>query len=286
MAPSVQQIIGFLNAAKGSTMSFSLSPNTLRHLVSNADNEVARVLQEALSKAKNPTVEVAGKASKRGYTIAGLIVKDGERQLGRGAVSVTGFGQPDAVWKTKFSLLDGNVQASGSQYLGRSGDIDNIAYNIAQRNGVFTMHGIGNGSKAHIRANTKEIVDSFGGAGTWNSFIGKINQKIARLHRDLRLWTMGEKSTPSYKVTKDCFSKIEKVETPILKDVDKLNKLKTRDTSDLAQIKKQTQELAEAIKAADIKRMNTPEFQKKELASFIKEAERLGIDVSKYVKKG
>ena len=149
MAPNVEQIMSFLNAAKGSTMRFTLGKNTLQQFASQADDSVGKALQAALSRAKNPTVEVAAKASNQGYTIAGMVIKDGEKQIGRGAVSVTGFGRPDAVWKTKLSLLDGNIQAGGSLHIEKSPDIDNIAYNIANRNGRFSINGVGNDSHGY-----------------------------------------------------------------------------------------------------------------------------------------
>ncbi len=191
MAPNVGQIINVLNLTKGSTMRFTLSRNTLQQLASQVDDDAAQVLQKALSGAKNPTAEFAAKSSEQGYAIAGMILRDGERQIGRGAVSVTGFGKPDAVWKTKFSLLDGKVQAGGHLDIGRSPDIDNIAYNIANRNGQLTINGIGNNSHGYALVNTKAIMDAEA-PGAYNEFIGEFNQPMARFMQGLRNWSTGE----------------------------------------------------------------------------------------------
>ena len=193
MAPNVGQIMSLLNATKGSTMRFTLGKGTLQHLASQANDDAAKVLQRALSGATNPTVEIAAKSSEQGYTIAGMIFRDGEKQLGRGAVSVTGFGRPDAVWKTKFSLLDGKVQAGGHLDIGRSPDIDNIAYNIANRNGQLTFNGVGNNSHGYALVNTKAIMNA-AEPGTYNELIGGINQPMARFMQGLRNWSTGEGS--------------------------------------------------------------------------------------------
>ena len=185
MAPNVGQIMSFLNAAKGSTTRFTVSKSAMLHLLGQSNDDVAKALINGLSNLKNPTLEIAAKSSKQGYTIAGMVLKDGTTQIGKGALSVTGAGKPDAVFKTKFSLFGDTLQAGGHLQLSKSPDIDNCIANLSVRNGILTASGVHNNGRSYGCFNVKKFSDYFE-PGLYNKMIARINQPAAHYTQAFR----------------------------------------------------------------------------------------------------
>lgn len=73
------------------------------------------VVKQMIAKCKNPSVTIGAKASKQGFNVAGISLRDGEKLVASGAVSITTKAtkagvQPQIV-KSRFNTADGMINA-------------------------------------------------------------------------------------------------------------------------------------------------------------------------------
>lgn len=250
---------------------------------------------ELLGKAKKPQVDIGYKVSDQGFTVAAARFRDGKRILGNGAVSVTDLGTETPAIKMRMSVGENGKYYTGRGWvdLGGNYNIDDVAMNVALKNGVWegSTH-IGTLTAVSGKLNTKATIDDLQEAVkklspddaqeieglTYQSAIDKVNELANSWLKILREAVSG-KQRPRYdgpdKVAdlSDAFVKVDEKVADLGKD-----KLKTVD------------EIFEKIsKNKNDKKINTEELDEITLDTikkWIKDEENYNLDKLKKLLDG
>lgn len=95
--------------------------------------------QKLLEGVQNPNLEVAYKAQSN-YSIAAINLRDGQKSVAKGAVSVVNPGE-EALVKTRISIGENGkvVQANGFVDASKYPDVNDVSASISRKNGVQTI---------------------------------------------------------------------------------------------------------------------------------------------------
>lgn len=223
----LQKIMNFIPKSEGAAGKITLNDGLITALTSH-DAETAEIVQKALQGIKEPKLDVAYKA-KSNYAIAGIRLRDGEKVVSQGAVSITHPGSSNGVVKYHFSTDNGQSHfATGFIDAGKPADTTNMTCGMSRRNGMI----YGNteiGEVASHRFRFKELdgvkfAQIFGGdeiSRLYASFTNNLQRQADRFMVDFRNILRGGSSTD--KTTAKIASDIV-VHPPKSKDIDEILK--------------------------------------------------------------
>lgn len=106
----ISKLISTATRLTGSSARVTLGKTQILKAVDKQDTKAGKELAKVFGKMKDPKIDVAYKASERGYTVGAFRVRDGKQVLASGAGSVTNLGKEDAVFKMRLNA-------------GRNGDV-------------------------------------------------------------------------------------------------------------------------------------------------------------------
>lgn len=119
------------------------------------------VIKQMIAKCKNPSVTIGAKASKQGFNVAGISLRDGEKLVASGAASITTKAtkagvQPQIV-KSRFNTADGMINARSFFDTTKAPRVtDKIALNLSVDDLVANAYarvGDACGAQAHLDVN-------------------------------------------------------------------------------------------------------------------------------------
>lgn len=128
-------------------------------LVKDMDKKQAKSI---LSLFGNPdTVVVSAKANTKGsgFSIASLIGKKGDKTVSKGAVSVSHYGEPDAVLKFRLKGNRKKLQANGFVDAAQT-DLKPLQADISKANGKLELdYNAGSAASASVKVDAKKAMD-------------------------------------------------------------------------------------------------------------------------------
>lgn len=213
MVATIGKIITTLNKMPGTRMNFSLGRKGMEQLAKGTQFDDA--LKFLLSGAKKPQVDVALKSSEQGFTVAAMTFRDGKDEIAKLAASITGHGTADELIKMRTTGLNGIMQGRAHQYMALSPNVDDIALSVANKNGVMTMDQVCANGESHITYKTKELVEKFGGPGSYDEGVKKVNGFLNNFTDKFRKLLSGETVSKVKKVN-------ETVEPKKIKSLDEI----------------------------------------------------------------
>lgn len=117
---------------------------------------------EILGRAKKPQVDIAYKVSDQGFTVAAARLRDDKKVLGNIAASVTDLGTETPAVKMRMSIGENGKYYTGRGWvdLGGNYNVDDVAMNVALKNGVWegSSH-IGTLTAVNGKLNAKATID-------------------------------------------------------------------------------------------------------------------------------
>lgn len=291
MVATIGRIITKLNQMPGTRMNFSLGRKGMEQLAKGTQFDDA--LKFLLSGAKKPQVDVALKSSEQGFTVAAMTFRDGKDEIVKLAASITGHGTADEVIKMRANGLNGIMQARAHQYMALSPNVDDIALSVANKNGVMTMDQVCANGESHITYKTKELVEKFGGPGSYDEGVKKVNGFLNNFTDKFRKLLSGETVSKVKKVNETVepkkFKSLDEIfeKTRSGKPFDKTHYQKET-TAEVKELLNKADEIEQRVKIAEnLKYENsrkTPEGAKQALEQAIKYAKERGIDIDDIVK--
>ena len=232
--PSVlSKIVKFIPKAEGSTAKITLNKTQL-NLLTARNKEAGKILQEVLKGVNNPKIDVAYKA-KSNYAIAGIRLRDGNKVVGQGAVSLTNPGNPgaaDGVIKYHVSAQNGErLFARGFLDSGKPVDTQNIAMAISRQNGmVGSKLKIGEVTGHEIQFREQDLVDLAkltGGDGflmKYTQFNRKLQSSLGRFMVDSRNILGGNPAATAARAVQNNSHTVAKVDKKLITKLKQLNK--------------------------------------------------------------
>ena len=178
------KIMTMLPKTEGAVSRVTLGKTQL-NLIGKADKNVGKILQRELQGLKNPTLDIAYKA-KSNYSIAGLRLKDGNKVIEQGALSVTNPGSSQAVLKYKASM-DGGKKLAANGFIdgGKQANAQDMALSFARKNGMVKGDiQIGEATAHHLAFNEQAAVDLAKDFNA-NTFLTKYAQATRKLQQNL-----------------------------------------------------------------------------------------------------
>ena len=229
--PSVlSKIVKFIPKTEGSAARITLSQKQLAE-ISTRDSEAGKILQEVLKGVKNPKIDVAYKA-KSNYAIAGMRLRDGNKVVGQGAVSLTNPGAADGVVKYHVSAQNGErLFARGFLDSGKPVDTQNIAMAMSRQNGmVGSKLKIGEVTGHEIQFREQDLVDLAkltGGDGFLMKYTQsnrRLQSSLDRLMVDIRNVLRGNPAATATRAVPNNFHTAAKFDEKLITELEQLNK--------------------------------------------------------------
>ena len=149
---NIVKIISTVSKLSGSKFSTTLNKGALELALSKSASKTQ--LAEVMNLFKEPYVDYAVKASKRGYTIGAFRLRDGKEVIANCAVSVSNLGTPKSVVKCRYSLgANGNaVRANAFIDNSHKYKLADTEFNIGRKKGVITIdEKIGKAAGGYVR---------------------------------------------------------------------------------------------------------------------------------------
>lgn len=191
----IQKIIRTIGMLQGSKGSLSLGKNQLRMARAKMCDPGKAIFDSTLGKLNKPNVDVAYKVSERGYTVGAVAIKDGQKTVGNGAISVTGLGTEQSIIKYRLNIGENGKVAQVNGFLDNTENLslDDILLNIMRKDGITSVHQhIGKAYGARGSINEKEyakMLDKLSGmplattlldkvTGKANGFTAKVQEKV------------------------------------------------------------------------------------------------------------
>ena len=146
------KVMDIIPKSMGAKGHFTIPKRQLLELAAQEETGAATRIIEGL---QNPNLEVAYKAQSN-YSIAAINLRDGQRSVAKGAVSVVNPGE-EAIVKTRISVGENGevMQANGFVDAGKYPDVNDSAVNVAKKNGVITAAGrVGDAFGGNARIDT------------------------------------------------------------------------------------------------------------------------------------
>lgn len=225
----LSKIVKFIPKTEGSAARITLSQKQLAE-ISTRDSEAGKILQEVLKGVKNPKIDVAYKA-KSNYAIAGMRLRDGNKVVGQGAVSLTNPGAADGVIKYHVSAQNGErLFARGFLDSGKPVDTQNIAMAMSRQNGmVGSKLKIGEVTGHEIQFREQDLVDLAkltGGDGflmKYTQFNRKLQSSLGRFMVDIRNALRGNPAATVTRAVPNNFHTAAKFDEKLITELNHLN---------------------------------------------------------------
>ncbi|MBQ4114314.1 hypothetical protein IJD34_02795, partial [bacterium] len=131
--------ISALTKLVGSQARVTVGKKQFLTALDDAQPKVKEAISELLSKMKDPKIDIAYKASERGYTVAATTFRDGKKVIGNGALSLTDAGTEHAVVKMRLNIgKNGEVyRYSGYNNMAYSPKIEDIDITTSFKDGIY-----------------------------------------------------------------------------------------------------------------------------------------------------
>ena len=264
----IQKIIRTIGMLQGTKASMSLGKNQLRMARAKMCDPGKAIFDSTLGKLNKPNVDVAYKVSERGYSVGAVTIKDGQKALGNGAISVTGLGTEQSIIKYRLNIGENGKVAQVSGYLDNTENLslDDVLINIMRKDGITSIKeqvGKAYGVKGAI--NEKEyakMLDKLSGVPIATTLLdkvtGKANALTAKVQEKVRDFLAGKDILPKANkvAVKDNFEKkAVKVSDEYVENL--LNKFKNKDFAHSA-----INEAKKTIRTPNGKEVPIEEFQK------------------------
>ncbi len=225
----LSKIVKFIPKTEGSAARITLSQKQLAE-ISTRDSEAGKILQEVLKGVNNPKIDVAYKA-KSNYAIAGIRLRDGNKVVGQGAVSLTNPGAADGVIKYHVSAQNGErLFARGFLDSGKPVDTQNIAMAMSRQNGmVGSKLKIGEVTGHEIQFREQDLVDLAkltGGDGflmKYTQFNRKLQSSLGRFMVDIRNALRGNPAATATRAVPNNFHTAAKFDEKLITELNHLN---------------------------------------------------------------
>lgn len=226
----LSKIVKFIPKTEGSAARITLNKTQL-NLLTARDKEAGKILQEVLKGVNNPKIDVAYKA-KSNYAIAGIRLRDGNKVVGQGAVSLTNPGAADGVIKYHVSAQNGErLFARGFLDAGKPVDTQNVAMAMSRQNGM--MGGklkIGETTGHEIQFREQDLVDlaKLTGGDKFLMQYTKGNRSLQlsldRFMVDIRNTLRGNPTATAARAVPNNFHTAAKFDEKLITELEQLNK--------------------------------------------------------------
>lgn len=166
---NIVKIISAVSKLSGSKISTTLNKGALEMLAKKYPSKVREMLPDKFL--KEPYIDYAVKASKRGYTIGAVRIRDGKEVIASGAVSVSNLGTPKSVIKYRLNFGEnGNaIRANAFMDNSRKYKLADAEFNIGRKKGVITVdEKIGKAAGGQVRVDEQayaQYLDKLSGDG-------------------------------------------------------------------------------------------------------------------------
>lgn len=211
------KIMEYIPKSMGATGHVRIPKETLAELAKADESGVAQRILEGM---QNPSLDVAYKAQ-HNYSVAALNLRDGQKSVAKGAISVVNPGEQATV-KARLSVGENGevLHTSGFVDASKYPDINNASTSIARRNGRMTTDvRVGEAFGEHVSVDTakaEELIGKFPNP--------KGQELIKNYHEGLtEIATSANKAMgmvrdtfagrPAGSAIKPVFEKVEKVKT-------------------------------------------------------------------------
>ena len=226
----LSKIVKFIPKTEGSAARITLNKTQL-NLLTARNQEAGKILQEVLKGVKNPKIDVAYKA-KSNYAIAGMRLRDGNKVVGQGAVSLTNPGAADGVIKYHVSAQNGErLFARGFLDAGKPVDTQNVAMAMSRQNGM--MGGklkIGETAGHEIQFREQDLVDLAKLTGEDKFLIEytrgnrNLQRSLDRSMVDIRNTLRGNPTATAARAVPNNFHTAAKFDEKLITELEQLNK--------------------------------------------------------------
>lgn len=153
---ALAKLVRMLPKAQGSAGRITLGAKQLEQIATK-NKKAAKAIKVFTRGTENPALDIAYKAQSN-YSIAGIRVRDGQKVIGNGAISITNPGTNQAV--IKYRAADGSIQANGFINAGGRAKANDIAMNIARKGGQIKADvQVGDAMVHHFVGNEQKLVD-------------------------------------------------------------------------------------------------------------------------------
>ena len=171
--------------------SITLEGDVLQRALANMEGstqtqkDIFEILKQIVAKCKKPSVTIGAKASKQGFNVAGISLRDGEKLVASGAASVTTkatkAGVKPQVYKMRLNTTDGMVNARSHLDITQTPKItDHVRLNLGSENLVATAdYRYGDVAAAQAKLDLNKLAGYFP-TKEINTIKRELNQKIAK----------------------------------------------------------------------------------------------------------
>lgn len=138
---NIAKILKMAESLKGTKGSFTLGKSALRQVSSKAGKQGEAIFDFATKGLSKPAVDIAYKSSEKGLTIAKATIKDGNKVIGNGAISVSGLGTEQSVIKYRLNMGENGKVLQQNGWIDNSKNLtlDDIATTLTRKNGITTQ---------------------------------------------------------------------------------------------------------------------------------------------------
>ena len=162
---NISKLISTATRLTGSSARVTLGKTQILKAVGKQDTKAGKELAKVFGKMKDPKMDVAYKASERGYTVGAFRFRDGKQILASGAGSVTNLGKEDAVFKMRLNAgKNGDIFSySAFNDLAHTPRIQDIELTSTLKKGVLeTTSKTGKMAGGRMRLDIPKAVESAG----------------------------------------------------------------------------------------------------------------------------
>ncbi len=162
----MNKIIGLVNNFKGTSMRMTLGKKQIVQMAKNKVSDgFAQTVEKGLGRLKDPKLDVAYKASERGYTVGAYPLRDGKKIVSRGAASITNLGSETPIIKMRLSAGKNGDAFQANEFVdfAHTPRIQDVNMNLSIKNGVIeSTSGCGRYGASHLKADIPKLTKELG----------------------------------------------------------------------------------------------------------------------------